>query len=57
MMLVDFENGEIYSKSEIEIAIIDDVNKEMKTGIATEENLQKLVSAKKMLYKYMYLLR
>lgn len=56
-MLIDFENGEIYSKSEIEIAIIDDVNKEMKTGIATEENLQKLVSAKKMLYKYMYLLR
>jgi hypothetical protein len=57
MMLVDFENGEIYSKSEIEIAIIDDVNKEMKTGIATEESLQKLVSVKKMLYKYMYLLR
>ena len=44
MMLVDFEQGEIYSKSEIELAVIEDVKQELKTNTPTSENVKKLIT-------------
>ena len=57
MMLVDFEQGEIYSKSEIELAVIEDVKQELKTNTPTSENVKKLITPQRMLLKYLYLMR